>query len=114
MSLIQKHNKTTEIERRWLLKRVPVEATTENILNIQQWYDETDRGVIRYRCWHNVIEKDAPVFYEKIIKMNVSKGVNTEEHFPITFDEFKKALNPGMKFIEKTRYVKHDSKPFRA
>lgn len=108
MSLIKKPGKDihVEIERRWILRNLPDQAMKESVLAIEQWYDETDKGVVRYRAWHNVKYPDIE-YFEKIIKLPVSKGVNTEEHFSIDKDAFYKALHNGMRYINKTRYVFH-------
>lgn len=108
MSLTKKLGKDihVEVERRWLLRNLPDNAMKESILSIEQWYEEADKGVIRYRSWHNV-RTPKEVYYEKIIKLPVSAGINTEEHFPVDEDSFFKSLHNGMRHIAKTRYVFH-------
>lgn len=108
MSLTKKPGKDihVEIERRWILRNLPNEAMKESVLSIEQYYDVTDAGVIRYRSWHNV-KTPGEVHYEKIIKLPVSKGISTEEHFPVDSDTFHKSLHNDMRYIAKTRYVLH-------
>lgn len=103
--VIEKKDKSVnvEIERRWILRNLPNEAMNYDILEIEQWYDETELGVVRYRSTLN--RKLNYEKYEKIIKIPVSKGINTEQDFPIEKDEFFQVLRNDMRHIVKTRYV---------
>lgn len=65
-----------EIERRFILRNLPPMARKNGqILNIGQFYRESDEGVIRYRV---TAINGQPDMFEKIIKVPVSKGINTE------------------------------------
>jgi len=102
--LISPKNINVEIERRWILHNLPYEARHQVALYIEQWYHESEKGVIRYRATTNTDNNDE-VLFEKIIKLPVSKGINTEEHLPIDKDKFYKELSNDMRYISKTRWV---------
>lgn len=96
--------KTLEIERRFHLMRLP-DFTTE-ILWIEQYYNPLENGDIkRYRQTKNTYTKE--VTFEEIIKRNLSKGINEEEHFEISKEEFKyNTLGiRNLKYIGKYRYI---------
>jgi CYTH domain-containing protein len=93
-----------EMERKFVLRNLPsylegFKYTQE----IEQFYSPSDKGVIRYRRNFN----NSGVQYEKIVKMTIGKGINTEETFPIDEHLFNAETNPIkniMKYIRKTRY----------
>lgn len=105
--VIEKKDKSVnvEIERRWILRNVPTQAMKESILEIEQWYAETDLGVVRYRS--TISKKYDYEKFEKIIKIPVSKGINTEQDFPIEKEEFYNIFKSDKRHIAKTRYVFH-------
>lgn len=95
----------TEIERRFLLKKAPSLVTPDQIIFIQQWYKESTAGIVRYR--QSKVYK-GELTYEKIIKRNIDKGVNTEEHFNITKENFEEEIADSNLFlpcIRKTRNI---------
>lgn len=105
----------TEIERRFLLKKLP-EWPGFTDISIHQFYVKEGEEVFRYR---KIIYPDfQQVIYEKIIKKNISKGINEETKFEITAEEYEAAAssdnNEVIGFIRKDRHVyrEEDSGPF--
>ena len=91
--------KETEIERRFLLKYLPDLKYSEKI-GIRQVYTSIGE---RYReSFTN--ELNGP-YYDKIIKKSVSPGINTEEVFKLSREEFSKVLVKGNKIIYKVRHI---------
>jgi len=98
-------NTNIEIERRFILRNVPNGVIKNSTaLSIEQFYAPSDKGAIRYRCTSCKGHDDK---FEKIIKLPVSKGINTEQDFPVTKESFYKEVNNDMRHIAKTRYVLH-------
>lgn len=92
-----------EIERRFILRNLPPMARKHGtVLNIGQFYRESDEGVIRYRVTGISGQPDR---YEKIIKLPVSKGINTEQTLPVTKESFQQEVNGSMRYIAKKRFV---------
>ena len=93
-----------EIERRFILRNLPpIARKYATALSIVQFYRESDEGVIRYRM--TVPEKGVNISYEKIIKLPVSKGINTEQTLPITKESFQQEVNDSMRYIAKKRFA---------
>jgi len=97
--------KKLEIERRFLLKKLPDLTKPHKLFIIKQYYNKTEGGVIRYRESREYA--NFPNKYEKIIKLKVSKGINNEEDFEIDqlqfFNEIQQIKN--LKSIKKHRIV---------
>ena len=100
-----------EIERKFILRNLPDEARKHPVLSIEQWYKESDKGVIRYRATQDVKYPENEKF-EKIIKLSVAKGINSEENFPIDKEQFYLDLDNDMRFIAKARYVVYCGQKF--
>lgn len=97
-----------EIERRFILRNLPPMARKHgDVLSIGQFYKESDKGVIRYRV--TGIGSGSNL-YEKIVKLPVSAGVNTEETLPVTKESFQQEVNSKMRYIAKKRYVVRNDK----
>lgn len=89
-----------EIERRWLLKKFPHSISFIKTTNIVQYYVDGINGTIRYRKSFNDTNT---IEFEKIIKTNLDYGVNNEEHFDITEEEFNQ--NHTFTQIHKIRHT---------
>lgn len=91
-----------EIEKRYLLKKMPIAKCLE-FLSITQYY--TPEG--RFR------KQFAPLGKETYLKTNkkfITEGVNEETEVEVTESEFKEAIKTATKSISKTRgiiYNKH-------
>lgn len=97
-----------EIERRFILRNIPLKAERSGtVLGIGKFYKESDAGVIRYRC---TSANGKPDQYEKIIKLSISPGVNTEEILPVTKESFEQELSDNMRYISKKRFVVNEGK----
>lgn len=92
-----------EIERRWLMRHPLIDIRPDEVLTIEQWYTDETFGAVRYR--KSSSRNTGEVIFEKIIKYNISPGVNSEESVPIHGDKFAREVEPGMKYIKKTRRV---------
>jgi len=99
----------TEIERRWLLRKIPDNCKQLSRLEITQFYLEEENNIIRYR--RTIGPEKEKIEYFKIIKKRVSGFTNTEEILPINYEEFnQKRFFEGVTEISKTRYIFYDEK----
>lgn len=89
--------KKIEKERKWLLKRFPGKQDAFDYDFIEQIYTDD----FRYRKYTNSTGEEK---YEKIIKKRVDIGVNEEEHFPCTKEEYLAARGPK---VHKKRHYLH-------
>ena len=101
--------KNLEIEKRLLLKRLPLhDELFDEIHFIEQYYTPTGR----YRhveMYSNKNNKEITK-YIHTIKKSVSKGVNEEIEVEISLSEFSKAIEKSTKFISKNRFIKKAGK----
>jgi CYTH domain-containing protein len=91
-----------EIEKRYLLRKIPVVNKFDECQSITQYY--TPEG--RFR---QIISK-GKFEYIKTIKKDVSEGVAGEKEWDLTEAEFKKAVKKSTKKITKIRYIKKAGK----
>lgn len=101
-----------EIERKFLLKAMPDTKPTE-IIKIEQYYHKNDRGVWeRARSWDSNING---IKYIHTVKKSVSKGVNLEDEYLMTKEEFgsfkETCFNSknDSKFLLKERWIYPDN-----
>lgn len=73
-----------EIERRWLIKKLPVNTQFDELLHIKQYY--TNEG--RFRKSFD----GAEITYYHTVKKSISFGVNEEIEHKITQEQFEKAI----------------------
>jgi CYTH domain-containing protein len=92
-----------EIERRWLLKKVPNYLDDFETLVITQYY--TTSG--RYRKTSKPIVDGVPQkdVYHHTIKNHISEGICEEIEKEIDADTFKEAVKTSHKVLCKFRYV---------
>jgi hypothetical protein len=100
-----------EIERKFLLKCLP-KRREDDIYQIEQYYLKNSAGIWeRARTYHSEINGD---MYIHTIKTSVSKGVNMEDEYQMTKDEFdsfrEKCYKHGAdsKHISKERWIYKD------
>ncbi len=100
-----------EIERKFLLKSLPKIDATQKV-EIDQYYLKNSSGIWeRARTW-NSSNGDSKFIHT--VKKNVSKGVNIEDEYDMTIDQFNdfktKCLNSPKesKFIKKIRHIYPD------
>ena len=100
-----------EIERKFLLKSMPI-VKEDEVVQIEQWYWKNSFGIWeRVRTWFS--DKGERRWIHTI-KKNISKGVNIEYEKDITESEFKDfinicRLNPNeSRFIHKERWIFKD------
>jgi CYTH domain-containing protein len=95
-----------EIERKFLLKSMPQIESSE-VVDIDQYYFKNNGIWERARTWKSTKEE---ILYIHTIKRSISKGVNIEDEYFLTSEEFEsfknKCLeNTGSKFISKQRWI---------
>jgi CYTH domain-containing protein len=99
-----------EIERKFLLKAMPDKAPSE-IIKIEQFYLKNSEGIWgRARSWNSDTNG---LKYIHTVKKNISKGVNLEDEYFMTEDEFIKFKNACLvskesKYISKERWIYPD------
>lgn len=102
-----------EIERRFLLKRIPIVKWT-NIYDIAQYYiRDTETGIIkRLRASYDVLGDNARKI-EYLHKINVGVGEFVEVHEDLPSSEFTNHTKKAFKWLGKRRYVyNHDGLKF--
>lgn len=92
--------KVIEIERKWVMKRIP-SLEWDKVIYIYQYYTEDG---FRYRSERNK-ETNVTEYY-KIKKTVKGHGVNEEELYPCSLEEFNEKVLNNKKFISKIRHVK--------
>ncbi len=97
-----------EIERKFLLKAMP-DKIADEVITIDQYYWKNKSNIWeRARTYHSDKSGDS---YIHTIKKSVSKGVNMEDEFELTKDEFENFKNnclsdpTNSKFINKERHI---------
>lgn len=100
-----------EIERKFLLKSLPKIEPTQKV-KIDQYYLKNSSGIWeRARTW-NSSNGDSKFIHT--VKKNVSKGVNIEDEYDMTIEEFNdfrdKCLSASSesRFIKKVRHIYPD------
>jgi CYTH domain-containing protein len=101
---IQKAKPKLEIEKRILLKRVPLDMEFDEVQDIHQYYGPSGR----LRHVKNRIART--VQYIHTTKKTVSKGVNQETEVEISKDLFTEELKRCTKRLYKVRYIKKTGK----
>lgn len=98
--------KTIEIERRWLLKRMPHIAYDDR-LDIQQFYGNNSKGNFRLRKSYS--NKEHVYRYYVTKKKKLAYGTFVEIEQEITYDSYKrrKRANKNFKTISKRRWIAH-------
>ena len=101
-----------EIERKFLLKSLPSINPTE-IIKIEQYYHKNDSGVWeRARSWNSNVNG---MRYIHTVKKSVSKGVNLEDEYFMTKEEFNSFKETcfnsknDSKFLTKERWIYPDN-----
>ena len=95
--------KTYEVERKFLMKRVP-NLEFQSVLNIEQYYLPDDgEWTDRVRRVQD-IKKDSTE-YVRTRKLKVGDLINEEDEFKITEDEFNSLKNISVSLVEKVRYI---------
>ena len=101
-----------EIERKFILKSIPVGIKPDNIYEIEQYYLKNDEGIWeRARTYHSATTGDT---YIHTIKKQMGKGINLEDEKELTKEEFEsfrlKCLTKGFesRHISKERWVYKD------
>lgn len=93
--------KVIEIERKWVLKRVP-SLKWDKVIYIYQYYTEDG---FRYRSERNTSTNITEYF--KIKKTVIGHGTNEEELYSCSLEEFNEKVLNNKKFISKIRHVKN-------
>jgi CYTH domain-containing protein len=104
-----------EIERKFLLKSLP-QKTPDQSVDIEQFYFKNSSGIWeRARTWFS---SNGDKKYIHTIKKNVSKGVNIEDEYLMTENDFQKfrdncfKLNAESRHIKKVRHIYKDGDLF--
>lgn len=92
-------SKHLEIERRFIMRKLPTTCANE-IIFIEQYYD--DFGVRYRKSFNKTTEK---LLCEKTIKSKVSAATNNEENLEISLETFEKETNENQRYVRKLRYV---------
>src|ERR1039458_5374101 len=98
--MAQKKN-NLEIEKRYLLRRLPPKIDWDEIQRIDQFY--TPKG--RFRCAQPKIANVFAIFLQTN-KKSISHGVNEEIEKEISEKQFYKELKTATRKISKIRYIK--------
>ena len=99
-----------EIERKFLLKAMPDKEPSE-VIKIEQFYLKNSSGIWeRARSWNS--NKNG-MKYIHTVKKSISKGVNLEDEYLMTEDEFDKFKTQCQyakesKYISKERWIYPD------
>lgn len=96
-----------EIERKFLLKRMPSLQPDSSIV-IKQYYYEMANGE-RGRIRESFSDVDG-TYFTHTVKQFISKGQSREIEYPLTLEEFEQIItqnkgNSTFKFIHKVRYI---------
>jgi len=94
--------KKLEIEKRYLIKRLPKDIKWNDVQVIEQYYSKNGR--FRRTATLKGVE------YFKTLKKTISEGVNEEIETIITSSQFAKEIKSATKKISKTRFVKKTGK----
>lgn len=97
--------KNLEIERRWLLCKLPTGLEPDETIHIKQWYREDDGGIVRYR--QSISSKSSIAKFEKIIKTPIAPGVSEEENHFIQGNKFGSEIGPSTRYVSKIRRIYH-------
>lgn len=93
-----------EIERKFLLKKVPYNLKPDEVITIEQYYCSKNKELdFRIRKSINSLKE---AIYTKTTKKRLSPGVFEELEFNITESQFKKYLKFAKSEIKKIRYIK--------
>lgn len=92
--------KVIEIERKWVLKRIPA-LKWDKVLYLYQYYNEDG---FRYRSEKDKVTNKTE--YYKIKKTVIGHGTNEEELYDCTLEEFNEKVANNKKFISKIRHIK--------
>lgn len=95
--------KVKEIERRFLLKRLPAFNERKGFLRISQYYVKAEDGLYRNRMTWD--PNSLKTTFERIIKTSISEGVNEEQHFPISENDYHEGYANREKYISKVRHI---------
>lgn len=85
-----------EIERRWLLKKIPM--LHYDVIYIKQYYSEFGR-------FRKTITTNSIVKYYHTVKTNISYGANIEDEKEISKKEFIKNIKSATTVLNKTRCI---------
>jgi CYTH domain-containing protein len=101
-----------EIERKFLLKAMPVKDPDDIISIVQYYWKNEDNIWERSRTYHSDINGDS---YIHTIKRTISRGISSEDEKDITKDEFDNFVSrclsdPNSRVITKERYIYKDKK----
>ena len=101
---------TPEIERRFLLKRLPYFPEWDHIYDIDQYYIKSGDFIKRLRCSMDITESrnpdgKFPITYEFLHKEPVSKGHFIEVTEPFELSEVPSLMKQAFKYVTKLRYV---------
>ena len=107
-----------EIERKFLMKSLPLKETIVDIVDIDQYYWKNSKGIWeRARTWFT---QDGKKRWIHTIKKSVGKGVNIEDEKDITEEEYnafilkckekKKDKKDNGRFISKKRHIYKDDR----
>ena len=109
--------KKTEIERKFLMRDLPMDVVYDDIIFIQQFYIPANiEGPNRVRFNFNTIavpntfipRKGELRDMEVIDKLNIMPGVNEESHYSITEKEAWEYATQYERVLNKIRFVWHD------
>lgn len=96
-------NTELEIERRWLLRKLPNFLDNFHEYLITQWY--TPAGRFRYMRLYSELSDTFAAKYYHTIKETIAHGINKEIEKEITVDEYLEAVKSSFKVLTKLRYI---------
>ncbi|MBA3984989.1 MAG: hypothetical protein H0X63_00045 [Flavobacteriales bacterium] len=101
-----------EIERKFLVKSLPLSVDYSDIITIDQYYLKNIEGIWeRVRTWHS---RSGTLKWIHTIKKTISKGVNLEDEKEITEEEYNTFVTrckngESGRFLSKKRYLYLDN-----
>lgn len=95
------HLKNLEIERKYLLKKLP-HAIPDDVIVLNQYYGVDDKKNFRIRQSMSLVHGMSHVRTEKSV---VADGVFIEDEYDLSADEFQVLRSKCNKVIRKTRFI---------
>lgn len=102
------NSKTFEIERKFLLKKLP-ELKYEKVIEVEQYYIDTNESGLTKRVRSSKLNGEVKYYYtEKKFIQTDSTSTNEEIEYEITEEKFEELKKESNSYITKKRHVISD------